>query len=105
MRSAWVCGFGLFVTLLAGCDATDRPVPAGMPAPSKLAGAPVVLKAALVIRNQHHRVYSGLSISTRAGDCIQVQHSTDITIEGSQVGPVRRHGSYHRRRQQHRDPR
>jgi hypothetical protein len=57
-----------------------------MPAPSKLVGLPVV-QAALVIQNQHHRVYSGLSIRTRLGDCIQVQHSTDITIEESEVGP------------------
>jgi hypothetical protein len=41
----------------------------------------------LVIRNQNHRVYENLSISTLKGDCIDVEDSTDITIEAAQIGP------------------
>jgi hypothetical protein len=86
VRSAWVWGFGVLVTVLSGCDSTVRSIPVSTPSPSKLVGRPIV-RTGLIIRNQHRRVYSGLSISTRAGDCIQVQNSTDITIEGSHVGP------------------
>jgi len=42
----------------------------------------------LVIQNQRHQVYSGLTISSGAGqDCIQITDSEDITIEDSEVGP------------------
>jgi Right handed beta helix region len=40
-----------------------------------------------VIGNTHHHVYTGLNISTRSGDCVRIEHSTDITIERSQIGP------------------
>lgn len=86
MQPAWVCGLGILIMALTGCASPARTVPAGVPPASKFVATPVV-QAGLVIRNQHHRVYSGVSISTRTGDCIQVQHSTDITIEAFQVGP------------------
>jgi Right handed beta helix region len=42
----------------------------------------------LVIANQHHQVYSGLTITSGAGqDCIQITNSTDITIDNSSIGP------------------
>jgi hypothetical protein len=41
----------------------------------------------LIIRNQHHRVYKNLSVTTLTGDCIDVENSSDITIEASQIGP------------------
>jgi hypothetical protein len=41
----------------------------------------------LTIRDQHHRAYKNLSVSTLTGDCIDVENSTDITIEASQIGP------------------
>jgi hypothetical protein len=41
----------------------------------------------LIVRNQNHRTYKNLSIITVTGDCIDVENSTDITIEASQIGP------------------
>jgi hypothetical protein len=41
----------------------------------------------LVIANQHHKVYSHLTVATSSDDCVDVSNSTDITIEASQIGP------------------
>lgn len=86
MRLAWAFGIGVLVAALAGCDSTARSVPMNMPAPSEISGG-LVSRVTFVIRNQRHRVYRALSVSTRAGDCIHVENSTDVTIEASQVGP------------------
>lgn len=86
VRLAWAFGIGVLVAALAGCDSTARSVPMNMPAPSEISGG-LVSRVTFVIRNQRHRVYRALSVSTRAGDCIHVENSTDVTIEASQVGP------------------
>jgi Right handed beta helix region len=41
----------------------------------------------MVIRNQHHRTYANLRISSASGDCLQIVDSSDITINASQIGP------------------
>ncbi len=42
----------------------------------------------LVIQNQSHQTYSGLTITSGAGqDCVEITNSQDITIENSQIGP------------------
>lgn len=50
--------------------------------------APAPASGPLVIQNQSHQVYTGLTITSGSGqDCIQVTNSTDITIENSEIGP------------------
>ncbi len=41
----------------------------------------------MVIRNEHHRSYAGLKLSTQTGDCLQIVDSSEITIANSQIGP------------------
>jgi len=48
---------------------------------------PSTVNGPLVIENQHHQVYRNLRITSSTGDCVQVTNSSDITIEGSQIGP------------------
>jgi hypothetical protein len=44
-------------------------------------------RTTLVIDGQNGTVINGLKISTTAGPCIVVSNSTNITIQGSQIGP------------------
>jgi hypothetical protein len=71
--------------MLTACGASQpavaTPQIAAMSSPRTSSGT------TLVISHQHHRVYKSLSIGTVAGDCIDVEDSTDITIEASQIGP------------------
>ena len=41
----------------------------------------------LTISGQNNVVISGLTISTTSGDCIDIVNSTNVTIQGSQIGP------------------
>jgi hypothetical protein len=66
--------------LVAGCGQTFAP-PMRPDALHALTGGTVV------IRNQRHRVYAGLNVSTASGDCVDVTDSYDVTIERSQIGP------------------
>jgi hypothetical protein len=80
MRRAAVCTVSLtLAALAAGCGAAGAP-----PARSSLQA---LASGPIVIRNQRHRVYKGLQVSTLSGDCVLVVDSFDITIERSQIGP------------------
>lgn len=79
----------LFWASLVGCAtacAGSPPATGVLPAAIGTAGASRA-SATFVIGNKHHRVYRNLTISTRSGDCVRIDHSTDITIERSQIGP------------------
>jgi Right handed beta helix region len=81
-------GFALAIcaaAMLTGC-ATSR-LPGAIPQAAAMRATLTSSGATLIISNQHHRTYKQLSISTLAGDCIDVEDSTDITIEASQIGP------------------
>jgi hypothetical protein len=69
------------LALLAGCVRGGAPV---VPAQRAAAAA---LHAPMVIRNQHHRSYAKLQLTTPSGDCLQILDSSDITIANSQIGP------------------
>ena len=83
-RLAWFLALAGAVAAAAGCGPRSGIVPAGA-----LPGLwrSIVPDATLVIRNQHHRVYRGLAIATRHGDCVRIENSTGISIEASQIGP------------------
>jgi hypothetical protein len=49
--------------------------------------APKTSASTLVISGQSNRTYSGLTISTTSGDCVDIINSTNITIENSNIGP------------------
>ncbi len=70
----------LLATLPTGCTSHVMP---GTPLAHADAGA----DRPMVIRHQHHRVYKNLHVSSRAGNCLRVVDSSDITIEASQIGP------------------
>jgi hypothetical protein len=77
------------VALLAGCAAPLPPSsgPGIVPQTPAMRWPRASSGTTLVIRDQHRRVYKNLSVSTLTGDCIDVEKSTDITIEASQIGP------------------
>ena len=74
------------LTSCASACAQSPPVSAALPSTTGEAAASRG-SGTFVIGNKHHRVYTGLNISTRSGDCVRIEHSTDITIERSQIGP------------------
>jgi hypothetical protein len=75
-------GYGVasIVLLASGCVAVGEPV-----APSQ--GLASHDRGGMVIRNQHHRTYTALRLSTKTGDCLEIVDSTEITIENAQIGP------------------
>ena len=52
-----------------------------------LLNAPGTSASTLVISGQSNQTYSGLTISTTNGDCVDIINSTNITIENSNIGP------------------
>lgn len=85
MRLTIVLRLCVTALMLPGCGTSQPPgvVPqaAAMRRPLTSSGT------TLIIRNQNHRVYKNLSVSTLTGDCIDAENSTNITIEASQIGP------------------
>src|ERR1700722_13746532 len=49
--------------------------------------APKTSASTLVITGQSNQTYSGLTISTTSGDCVDIINSTNITIKNSNIGP------------------
>ena len=47
---------------------------------------PVSPEASFIIKNQSHKIYKHLKITSDTGDCVQVIDSDDITIENSEIG-------------------
>jgi hypothetical protein len=88
IRLAAVLSLCLAVTL-PGCGTSQLPSNAlgAMPQNAAMRWRLASSGTTLVIRNQNHRVYENLSISTIKGDCVDVENSTDITIEAAQIGP------------------
>src|ERR1700729_2799222 len=68
----------LFASLLAGCASNATQLaPAARSVPER----------SIVLRHQHHRVLTGLRISSSRGDCLRIWDSSDITVEASEIGP------------------
>jgi hypothetical protein len=59
---------------------------------ARLGTAPVPASGTLVIRNQSHKVFQRLKITSLTGDCVQIVGSHDITIENSEIGPCAGNG-------------
>jgi hypothetical protein len=52
-----------------------------------LLNAPNTSASTLVISDESNHTYSGLTISTTNGDCVDIINSTNITIKNSNIGP------------------
>jgi hypothetical protein len=78
---------GLGSALLVGCSVLPLSLSMGQDDAPPPVRAPGMMSHTLTIRNQHHRVYKNLEISTLMGDCIDLDNSADVTIEVSQIGP------------------
>ena len=77
----------LWAALLSCATGCAQSSPATTALPPAARQAASRTNGTFVISNKHHHVYAGLNISTRSGDCVRIEHSTDITIERSQIGP------------------
>jgi len=54
--------------------------------------APIPADGPFIIKNQSHKVYQHLRITSSTGDCVQIIDSSDITIENSEIGPCAGNG-------------
>jgi len=58
----------------------------------KAGAAPIPADGSFIIKNQSHKVYKRLRITSSAGDCVKIIDSHDITIENSEIGPCAGNG-------------
>ncbi|MGA2857443.1 MAG: right-handed parallel beta-helix repeat-containing protein [Candidatus Sulfotelmatobacter sp.] len=82
----------LRVVLSCGCLAALVAIPCRLAGSGEAGAAPIPADGPLIIKNQSHKVYQRLRITSSTGDCVKIIDSYDITIENSEIGPCAGNG-------------
>jgi hypothetical protein len=78
--------------LSCGCLVLFAAIHCRLAGAGQAGAAPAPSDGSFIIRNQSHRVYKRLRITSSTGDCVQIIDSHDITIANSEIGPCAGNG-------------